>query len=77
MQIKIEDVLEAVQERSGATYYIANLIKNKIENWERDVSEVRKYLKILKEKGYVENYETSYKRQLSWRIIEKKDKQCK
>ena len=67
-KLTLENVLEIVKKNSGATYYIANLIKNKYPNWDRNVREVRQLLKELKNRGYIENYETCYKRQLSWRI---------
>ena len=73
MKLKAENVLEVVKENSGATYYIANLLQNKFNTWERDVNEVRKHLITLRDSGYIENYPTSYKRQLSWRYI-KNDK---
>lgn len=71
MKLKTEDVLEIVKENSGATYYIANLLQNKFNTWERDVNEVRKHLINLRDSGLIENYPTSYKRQLSWRYIKK------
>lgn len=67
-KITLENVLEIVQENSGATYYIATLVKNKYPNWERNVTEIRNLLKDLRDRGHIENYETCYKRQLSWRI---------
>lgn len=66
-KLSLENVFEVVKMNPGATYYIANLLKLKYPDWERNVTEVRKILKMLKDRGYVDNYETSYKRQLSWK----------
>jgi len=64
-----EMVLNILENNSGATYYIANLIKNVYPEWERETSKVLSILKKLETINKIKRYDTSYKRQLSWKIV--------
>jgi hypothetical protein len=71
--VKLTDdmILQILKSNSGATYYIANLIKKEFKEWERKTSKVLYLLKKLERENKVERYETSYQRQISWKIIKK------
>ena len=63
-------ILEILENNSGATYYIANLIKRDYPQWDRRTSQVLSLMKKLEKLDKVRRYNNSYARQLSWRIRE-------
>ncbi len=71
MKLTSDMVLTVMNKNSGATYYIANLVKNMFPDWNRKTPRVLYLLKKLEKDGVVERYESSYVRQISWRISKK------